>query len=371
MRILQVTSHLNVGGITRYILSLSSRLVHRGHQVVIASDGGYAQPQLQEAGAAHWPFPLHTSAEFSLPVLWAAHRLAERLKKEPVELIHAHTRVGQVVADRVSRWLGIPYVTTWHGIYRTNLGRKLFPCTGDATIVISAPVHEHIHRDFHVPEERIRRIYNGVDVDYYAVRPAPAAVEAYRKQSGIQPDRPVIGGIGRLAAGRVKGFDSLLVCAYLLQDVIPGVQVMIVGDGPRRPFLEDVAERLGIRDRVHFVGETQDIRLPLAVMDVFVFPSRWPEAFGLTVVEAMAAGKPVVAMQVGAIPEIIRHEVDGLLVPSEDPAALAQSIARLLRDPAAAARLGLQGQARVREAFNLDRMTDEVEAVYREVILCN
>ncbi len=284
-----------------------------------------------------------------------------------MDLLHAHTRVSQVVADRISRRFGIPYVTTWHGIYRPRLNRKLWPCTGERTIAISGPVHEYLRRDFHVPEEHIRRIYNGVDAAYYAAAPAPAAVEAYRKQSGILPGRSVIGGIGRLAAGRVKGFDSLLVCAYLLQDVVPGIQVMIVGDGPRRPFLEDVAGRLGIRDRVHFVGETQDIRLPLAVMDVFVFPSRWPEAFGLTVVEAMAAGKPVVAMEVGAVPEIIRHEVDGLLVPSEDPAALARSITRLLQDPAAASQLALQGQVRVREAFNLDRMTAEVEAVYREV----
>ena len=374
MRILQVTSHLNIGGITRYILALSERLIHRGHQVVIASDGGYTEQDVRQMGAAYWPLPLHTSAEFSLPVFLAVRQLAVRLKQEPVDLLHAHTRVGQVVADRISRRLGVPYVTTWHGIYRPRLSRKLWPCTGALTIAISKPVHEHLRHDFNVPEDRIRRIYNGIDADYYAAVPAPAAVEVYRRQSGIPPGRPVIGGIGRLAAGRVKGFDSLLVCAYLLQDVVPGVQVMIVGDGPRRPFLEDVAGRLGIRDRVHFVGETQDIRLPLAVMDVFVFPSRWPEAFGLTVVEAMAAGKPVVAMEVGAVPEIIRHGVDGLLVPSEDPAALAQSIAGLLRDPAAASRFGLQGQARAREIFNVDRMADEVEAVYREVVnpqLCN
>lgn len=367
MKILQLTSHLNVGGITRYILTLSERLIRRGHQVVIASAGGYAQPQLQEAGVAHWSFPLNTSAEFSPPVFWTAHRLAERLKEEPVDLIHAHTRVGQVVAELISRRREIPYVTTWHGIYRVNLGRKLFPCTGDATIAISAPVYDHIHRDFHVPQDRIRRIYNGIDTMHYAAALAPEAVEAYRGQIGIAPGQPVIGGIGRLAAGRVKGFDILLVAAQLARRSVPGIQVLIVGDGPRRPFLEDVARRLKVQDIVHFVGETHDIRLPLALMDLFVFSSRWPEAFGLTVVEAMAAGKPVVAMRVGAVPEIIRHGVDGLLVPPEDPAALAQGISQLLNDRATAARLGSQAQARVQKAFNLDRMAAEVEAVYREV----
>jgi len=143
---------------------------------------------------------------------------------------------------------------------------------------------------------------------------------------------------------------------------------VIVGDGPQRPVLERQAERLGLGERVHFVGATEDVRIPLAVMDVFLFPVRWQEGFGLALIEAMAAGKPVVATQTGAVPQIIRHDCDGWLVAPEDSWALAEGVLRLLNDPATARRLGRQAQARVREAFHLDHMVDQVESVYHEVV---
>lgn len=368
MKILHMTSHLNVGGISRYILSLASRQAGSGHQVVIASDGGRLEEQARAAGLKHWRLPLHTSAEFSPQVFSGIRELAARLGVEPVDLIHAHTRVSQVVADQISRRLKLPYVTTWHGIYKARLGRRLWPCTGKRVIAISGPVREHLRRDFLVPEERIRLVYNGIDTAHYAAAPAGSALEEYRRCHQIPEGRPVIGGIGRLAAGRVKGFDSLLVAVYLLKEVFPALQVLIVGDGPRRPFLEDVVKRLGLRDRVCFSGSSADVRLPLAMMDVFVFSSRWPEAFGLTLVEAMAAGKPVVGTQVGAVPEIIQDQVNGLIVPVEDPSAMAEAIGRLLKDQALANRLGRQAQIRVLEKFGLERMAAEIEAVYEEVI---
>ena len=174
--------------------------------------------------------------------------------------------------------------------------------------------------------------------------------------------------MGRLAAGRVKGFDSILLTAHLLKEDVPDLQVLIVGDGPRRPFLEDVARRLGLQDRVRFTGVASDIRVPLGLMDVFIFPSRWPEAFGLTLVEAMASGRAVVATRVGAVPEIVRHGIDGWLVPPEDPLTLAEAALTLLKDRETAQRIGRQAQERAREMFNLDRMTDEIEAVYREAV---
>ena len=368
MTVVQLTSHLDVGGITRYVLSLSQRLVQRGHRVIVASDGGHCEADVKVLGLTHWRLPLHTSAEWSPQVFHAGRALAQRLRQEPVDLVHAHTRVGQVVADRLSRHLGIPYVTTWHGIFKRRLGRRLWPCTGESTIAISQPVRQHVMQDFHVPPDRVRCIYNGIETSYYATPPNPALVDAFRARWRISPAHRVIGSVGRMAAGRVKGFDLILMAAALLEDTIPELAIVLVGDGPRRPFLEDVAKRLGIEQRVRFVGPSDDIRVPLAVMDVFVFPSRWPEGFGLTLIEAMAAGKSVVGTRMGAVSEIIEHGRSGWLVPPEDPSALADGIAHLLRDRATASQLGRQAQARVREAFNLERMVNEIEAVYRKVV---
>jgi glycosyltransferase involved in cell wall biosynthesis len=368
MNILHLTSHLNIGGVSRYILGLSRVLTQRGHRVTVASGGGALEPEAAAAGIAHWRVPLHTSAEFSPQVFRAGRQLLQHLRAEPVDVLHAHTRVGQVVAARLSRRTGIPYVATWHGFFRRNLGRRLWPCTGQRTIAISEPVRRHLLEDFRVPAERVRLIWNGVDVDHFAQRPAAESLVRFRAQHRLPERGPVVGGIGRLASGRVKGFDLLLEAGGLLAQRRSDLTVLIAGDGPRRLFLEEKARRFGMEQRVRFAGTVSDVRLPLGVLDVFVFSSRWPEGFGLSLIEAMAAGRPVVATRVGAVPEIIEDGRDGLLVEPEDARALADAVARLLDDPAAAARLGQAAQRRVRERFSLDRMASEVEVVYREVV---
>ena len=367
MRILHLTSHLRMGGITRYILSLSKKLTERGHAIVVASDRGTAELQLNQINAAHWRLPFNTSAEFSPKVLWGINHLIKRLRKDPVDVIHAHTRVGQICASLVSSRLKIPYITTWHGIYKARFGRRIWPCVGDLTIAISGPVRQQLVQDFKIQEKSIRNIYNGIDTKHYAVLPDPKIIDDYRKKWKLNKS-PTIGSIGRLAAGRVKGFDTLLIAAYLLKKVRPDIQVIIVGDGPRRPFLEDVARRLQIHRCVRFMGEIQDIRVPLALMDLFVFSSRWPEAFGLTLVEAMAARKPIVATRVGAVPEIIRDGIDGYTVPVDDPLEMAKGIEKLLNDPATAQKFSNQAQMRARDIFDVDVMTRKIEEVYEEVV---
>ncbi len=368
MKILQITSHLNVGGISRYVLSLSRHLAGKGHQVCIASAGGSLEKSCNYERVRFLPVPLNTSQEFSPRIFKTVRELTCYLEREPVDVIHAHTRVAQVVADRVSRRMKIPYVTTWHGIYKRRIGRLLYPCTGDAVIAISGIVREHLLKDFQVPSERIHLVYNGIDTAYHAVAPDDALIRKYRDRFKIPEGRPVIGGIGRLAAGEVKGFDLLLAAACLLKETFPDIQVLIVGDGPRRPFLEDVAERLGIFSQVHFVGGVEDVRVPLSFLDVFVFPSRWPEAFGLTLIEAMAAGKAIVATRMGAVSEILRDGRDGWVVPPEDIQAIAEKIAMLLSDPALARTMGQQAQLRAHDQFDIGRMVTEVEQVYEEVI---
>ncbi len=368
MKILHLTSHLNIGGVSRYVLSLSKGLREHGHEVVLASDAGELAPEADAIGLTRWTAPLHTSAEFGPWASAATRELGERLRRHPVEVMHAHTRVAQVVADRLARAARIPYVTTWHGLFRPNLGRILWPCQGERVIAISEPVRSHLVRDFQVGPERIRLIPNGVDVDYFSQAPAAAAVEAYRARWHLSRQGPVIGGVGRLASGRVKGFDLLLLATRALLPEFPTLQTVLVGDGPRASFLREKIAQLGLDGRVHLLGAAADVRLPLAIMDVFVFPSRWPEGFGLSLIEAMAAGKPVVANHVGATPDIVEHGHGGWLVPPEDPAALAEGIARMLRDPSRAAQFGQEARRRAQERFSLERMVREVEAVYHEVV---
>ncbi len=368
MKVLHITSHLNVGGISSYILSLSAALSRRGHRLIIASGGGQLEPQARMLGLTHWRVPLQTKTELNPKLFAATRHLAERLRREPVDLLHAHTRVGQVVAHCLSRALKIPYVATWHGFFRPNLGRRLWPCTGNLTIAISEPVRQSLLREFRVPVQRLRLIHNGVDIEQFALPPDAATLSAYRAQHGIFEHQPVIGSLGRLASGGVKGFDILLAAASQVKREIPNLQVMIVGDGSRLRFLEEQIDRFNLREQVRLPGTALDVRVPLSLMDVFVFPGRRQEGFGLSLIEAMAAGRPVVATRIGAVPEIIEHGRDGWLVDPEDPSSLADGIVHLLKDRSTAARLGRQAQVRVRETFSLEGMTDQVEAVYREVV---
>ena len=369
MRILQLTSHLRIGGVPSYVTSLAGALRHRGHQVIVASSPGALLARLEAAGIAHWPVPLDTSAELSGPVMASARALSGWLRREPVDLFHAHTRVSQCAAAWLSRTHRIPYVTTWHGFFRPKLSRWLWPCTGAVTIAISRPVQWHLRHAFHVPVARIRLIHNGVDVAHFSQSPEAADVQAYRARWEVPADgAPTIGGIGRLASSNVKGFDLLLNAMQLLRVEFPTLRLLIVGDGPGRPCVERDAARFGLQQQVRFTGSHADVRIPLQVMDVFAFPVRSQEGFGLSLIEAMAAGKPVMGTRVGAVPEIIEHDRSGWLVDPEDPAGLAQGIARVLREPALAARYAQAAQARVREAFSLEQMTDQIEAVYRDVL---
>jgi glycosyltransferase involved in cell wall biosynthesis len=368
MRILHLTSHLEIGGIGNYVLSLSEQLIRRGHRIIIASDGGQLAGRVRAMGAEHWLLPLHTSVEFSPRVFRAGGDISRRLHAEPVDLLHAHTRVGQVIAARVSRACRIPYVATWHGVYRQNLGRRLWPCTGNRTIAISESVRQHLIGEFKVPEARVRLVWNGVDVDQLARPVEQDALVAFRRANRLPEGSPVVGGLGRLASGGVKGFDLLLGAAARAKERIPDLHVLIAGDGPRREYLEREAARLGLAGSTRFLGAVEDIRLAFAAMDVFVFPARWPEGFGLALIEAMAAGKPVIGTRVGAVPGIIDEGRCGVLVDPEDAAAIAEAIVQLVTDRQAVERLTRAARQRVRDLFSIAGMTDGIEAVYREVL---
>lgn len=367
MNIVQVASHLNIGGVTSYVLAVSAGLKARGHRVTVVSGAGDCAPLLAKKGIAHCAASLNTSAEFG-PSVWRAKRqLVQQLRGQRVDILHGHTRVGQVVAAYLAQKLAIPYVATWHGVFRQNLGRLLWPCTGDLTIAISRPVQQHLIGYFHVPQDKIRLIPNGVDARYFSERPLAPNLAAFRARWNIEEGKPTIGCIGRFASGRVKGFDLLLAAAALLRKEFPSLQVVLVGDGPGRPQIEATAKKLGIDSRLRLAGTAPDTRIPMALMDVFAFTSRWPEGFGLALVEAMASGKPVVAARAGATPDIVEQGRSGLLVEPENPSAFAEAMAQLLRKPDAAAQMALAAQERARRFFSLEAQVEAIESVYLEL----
>lgn len=367
MRILHITSHLNVGGVTSSILSLSQGLAQRGHRVTIASGGGSLEAPVEAIGLGHWRVPLHTSQECSPQVFAATRTLAGRLKQEPVDVLHGHTRVGQVVACRLSRRLSVPYVATWHGFFRPHIGRRLWPCTGDATIAVSEPVREHLIQTFRVPPQRAHLIPHGIDPSPFEAPIRPSEQERLRQALGLGHAGPVVGTVARLVAS--KGVDHLVRSFTQVRAALPSAQLVIVGNGEERARLEQLARDQGIADAVHFTGTLPDTRVALSLMDTFVFLPADREGFGLSLLEAMASARPIVAVrQGGGATWVLEQSGVGTLVEPGDATALAFAVTRLLRDRKAARREGERARAVVRERYALSRMVADVEDVYEQIL---
>lgn len=367
MRILHITSHLNVGGVARHVVTLAKACAERGHRVAVAAEGGALVAELTAGRVTHWPVPLQTSAEFGQRAARAARLVADRLAQNPADLLHAHTRVAQVIADSLSRRTGIPYVTTWHGFFRRNLGRLLWPCTGHLTIAISEPVRQHLQSVFRVPPDRIRLIPHGIDPAPFEVPAGAAAAAVLRAQCGLPAAVPVIGTVARLVAA--KGIDRLIRALPAVRQRVPQAHALIVGNGEEQPALQQVARACGVADAVHFAGALPDTRVALALMDAFVFLPADREGFGLALLEAMAGSRPIVSMRQGGGASWLLDETRvGTTVAAGDIAGLAEALVTLLSHPAQAQQLGRQAHAVLSERYTVGRMVGQVEAVYEEVM---
>jgi len=205
-------------------------------------------------------------------------------------------------------------------------------------------------------------LQNGVDTEHFRLDPPDPAARA---ALGLDPQRPVVGTIGRLEDR--KGHDQLLRAAGTMLAGGNGrrPQIVIVGDGPLREKLQAQAQSLGVADSVRFVGTVADVRPSLAAMDVFVLPSH-AEGMSNALMEAMAAARPVVATAVGGNTEVVVDGKTGVLIPPADPAAIADAIAALLRDPDRAAGLGAAAREFVTRRFGARARVAELEQLYEE-----
>jgi glycosyltransferase involved in cell wall biosynthesis len=233
----------------------------------------------------------------------------------------------------------------------------------DRIVAISDAVASYLREEAALPEEKVVRIYYGIDPSPYQ----PDILPPSRRPEGDPLKRPTIGVVARLAPQ--KGHRVLFDALPAVRAAVPDVHVRLVGHEELSTTSELMAYALqkGIASFVDFEGFRADIPRVMADLDVFVLPSLW-EGFGLVLLEAMAAGRPVVASAVGPIPEIVVDGLTGLLVPPGDPSALAEAITRLLRDPDLAAAYGRAGRARVERELRVDTMVARTEALYEELL---
>jgi len=207
---------------------------------------------------------------------------------------------------------------------------------------------------------RVKTIPNGIDLRAFAGLEA----EPVRREFRIPAAAPLIGMMGRLHAQ--KGVDIFLQAVSKLRADFPELKALVIGEGPDRGALERLAASLDLSAAVIFTGLRHDGPALLTALDLFVLPSRY-EGMPNVVLEAMAAGKAVVAAAVGAVPELVQEGRTGLLVPPEDPEALARAIRALLQDAELRRRLGANGRGRIEQEFSLEKMIHLTQELYADV----
>jgi len=363
MNILYITNHLNIGGITTYVLSLAAGLKKRGHTIYLASSGGELLSRFIEEGTNYVPIPIRTKQEASPKIILSMFKLSGLIKKNNINLVHSNTRTTQVLGCLLNRFSGVPHISTCHGFFKRRFFRKIFPCWGKKVIAISEPVKEHLIRDFKVDEKNIVVIHNGIDVNKSKIQNPKSKIEL-KKELGLG-EGPVVGIVARLSD--VKGHIYLIEAMSKVLEKIPDAQLLIVGEGKMKEKLIKLVKSLGIEKNVFFVPQVNDTEDVLSIMDLFVMPSL-KEGLGLSLMEAMASGLCVIGTDVGGIRSLVQDGFNGLLVKPANSKGLALAILELLQDQKKRESLGRAAGIFINQNFPLEKMVQETEEVYLECL---
>ena len=383
MNILYISNHLNIGGITSYLLSLTTGMRKRGHNVYIASSGGRLLSRFTEEGIVYVPIPIKTKQEASPKIILSMFKLSALIKKKNIGLVHSNSRTTQVLGCLLSKFFEVSHISTCHGFFKKRFFRKVFPCWGEKVIAISESVKEHLIEDFKVDEGNIVVIHNGIDVNKFNP-PSPNGFGGLSAETLVKADKIpnpkskseikkefalgeglVVGIVARLSD--VKGHIYLIEAMGNVLEKIPNAQLLIVGEGKMKEGLLRLVKSLGIEKSVFFIPEVDDTKDVLSVMDLFVMPSL-KEGLGLSLMEAMASGLCVIGTDVGGIKSLIRDGYTGLLVRPKDTEQLSRAILELLGDEQKRKYLGQNAQTFISQNFSLEKMIRETEEVYLECL---
>ena len=358
MKVLQVVPELNVGGVETGTVELARQLVRLGHKAVVVSAGGALVTELEASGALHYQLPVHKKSLFSM--LRLVPKLARIIKKEEIDIVHARSRVPAWIAYFACRRTKTVFVTTCHGYYRKHIFSYVMGW-GKRVIALSNAIARHMIEDFGVPHERIRLVPRSVDLEKFKF---------------ISPDKKRkkdfnVGIIARITP--LKGHLFFIKAMAKAARAIPRLKIWIIGDAPatRQAYKEQVqvlTKRLGLWHSTEFLGTQRDIPEILSQLDVVVLATVTQEAFGRVIVEAQAAGVPVVATKVGGVVDIIDDKETGLLVPPADPQSMAEAVIKLFKDPGLCASIAEKALKKARALYNTVLFTENTLKVYEDAL---
>lgn len=364
MDVLHILPQIVIGGMENQVRRLAAALGEVGVTAYVhACSGGNLELWSGE------PFPVSCDPGGG-GVVGRILRTRRLIKRLDPDIIHIHLSLSGYLAARLARAPRI--VSHYHNIYPGSAQIpalelrfwKAFDrfCSGDLSIACSEAVLHQCVAESGIDPTRVEVLRNGVDLrslDELSLQ-SPDWIAPCSSPSEVR-----LVFVGRLVPQ--KGLDVLIRSLAVLHPA--EWHLMIVGDGPLRAELQELVRNHGLEPRVTFYGARpwQDIPGLLAVSDLFVYPSRW-EGLGLSIVEASACRLPVVATDVGGIPEVVLGGVTGLLVPPGDPEALASALAQLLDDPVRRREMGEAGRVVVEEKFDIRKIAAQAKGIYEQLL---
>jgi glycosyltransferase involved in cell wall biosynthesis len=385
LNIIRIIARLNIGGPARHAVILDEGLSRLGFRTLLV----YGTPQVEEGSLEE--LVKERSLRFvRIPELGrkispfrdlvVLVRLSRLLFREQPDVVHTHTAkagaLGRLAAavynatrPRRTRCL---VVHTFHGHVLSGyfgrvgnaalrLSERALALVTDQVITISTRQQEDITRRFRVaPPAKTVIVPLGLDLTPLS---ALARSDDSKERFGFAPDTFVFGYVGRFVA--IKDLDTLLGAFARVAQSLPNARLALVGDGVLRAYLGNVVSSLGIVDRVRFVGWRLDLAAVYSAFDALVLSSR-SEGTPVAVIEAMAAGVPVVATAVGGVADVLDDGRCGLLVPARDPDELARAMTRLVNDPDLRRELGSTGQRSVAARFRSERLVDDIARLYED-----
>lgn len=372
--ILQVLPRLHAGGVERGTIEITDAITQSGWRALVASEGGQLIPSITYARGEHITLPL--ASKSPLTIRRNAHKLLQLIRARGISLIHARSRAPAWSAYYAAKWAGIPFITTFHGVYGTEgMFKKKYNSVmikGERVIAVSHFVYEHLIHEYGVDPTRIRLIHRGVDLKLFNPQKViadrlVALTKAWRLPEEESPT--IIFCPGRIT--RIKG-QNILIEALAKLPHRNFLCIIAGNDEGHESYRDELQQQIiasGLEGAVRIAGHTQYMNEAYTLCDMVIIPSIVPESFGRTSIEAQAMGKLVIASDHGGVRETILPNETGYLVPVGDADSLSAAIAFALeRDAEMKKAMGDYAIQHVRKHFSSDTMKRKTMDVYREVL---
>lgn len=348
------------GGQEIRVLTEAAGMIRRGHRVTIVCPAeARIYSAAQQRGIPAVALPI---ARKNLKGLLALRRW---LAENRPNVVNTHsstdtwlTALARLTLNRLAvvrtRHISAPVPRNWPS-------RWLYRHAVDSIATTGEALRMQLIKGLDLPPDHVISVPTGIDLAYY--RPQPEEIRTQiRNELGVSPSAKAIGIVATLRSW--KGHTYLLQAFASLAARHPELELLIVGDGPMREQIAGWAAQSGVTGRIHLTGQREDIPSVLAAMDVFVLPSYANEGVPQALMQAMAAGLPVVSTHVGAIDELVADKRSGFLVEPKNAAQLEEKLEELLQDPDLCARFGREGREIVAARYSLDAMLDAMEGIF-------